>query len=351
MLSRAFLPLLFLVWLLAVAYGSPAADPHPGPRKCAKVRLRREWRDLRVTDKHAFIRAVRCLQSLPAKDTSLPKKITRYEEFVVSHTAVGDAIHGVGQFLPWHRHFVFLYETALREECGYQGPFPFWDWPRDADGIKPLKESPLFDPVTGFGPDGTPGTFTMLPNSDPHVPGSNAFLPPFTSLPWGCVTSGPFANLTLHLGPGRTQNFDHCLTRAIQESLRDLLKTSNINKILAQKDYDSFWNSLDGRPFKVEWALHEGGHVGINGDMTNYYTSPNEPLFYLHHSGLDRLWWKWQHGRPGRLREVGGRSSTLPPFGKVTHSFEISFEDLSPNVTVGEAMDTACEPYCYAYSY
>ena len=115
----------------------------------------------------------------------------------------------------------------------------------------------------------------MLPNSDPHVPGSNAFLPPFTSPPWGCVTSGPFANLTLHLGPGRTQNFDHCLTRAIQESLRDLLKTSNINSILAQKDYDSFWNSLDGRPFKVEWALHEGGHVGINGDMTNYYTSPN----------------------------------------------------------------------------
>ena len=115
----------------------------------------------------------------------------------------------------------------------------------------------------------------MLPNADPRVPGFNASLSPFTPPPWGCVMSGPFANLTLHLGPGRAQNFDHCLTRAVQESVRDLLKTPNINRILGQKDYNSFWNSLDGRPFKLEWALHDGGHLGVGGDMTNYYTSPN----------------------------------------------------------------------------
>ena len=50
---------------------------------------------MKITDKHAFIRAVQCLQSLPAKDATLPQKITRYDEFVVSHTAVADTIHGV----------------------------------------------------------------------------------------------------------------------------------------------------------------------------------------------------------------------------------------------------------------
>ena len=30
-----------------------------------------------------------------------------------------------GQFLPWHRHFLQLYERALREECGYKGRSPY----------------------------------------------------------------------------------------------------------------------------------------------------------------------------------------------------------------------------------
>ncbi|TEB19464.1 Di-copper centre-containing protein [Coprinellus micaceus] len=345
MLGRSLVPFL-LLGLFAAARGSQNAQSYP--KKCTELRLRREWRDLSLRDKHAYIRAVKCLQTLPAKDESLPEKITRYEEFVVSHTGASEGVHGVGQFLPWHRALGFLYETALREECGYKGPFPFWDWPRDADGSKPLKESPLFDAATGFGPDGTPGTYTTLPNADPLPPGFNTSLPPYTPPQWNCVTSGPFANLTLHLGPGKSQNFDHCLTRAVQEEFRYLLQTPNIKNIMSQKDYDSFWNSLDGWPFK-DWALHDGGHFAVSGDLTNYYTSPNEPLFYLHHSGLDRLWWKWQHSKPGRLQEIGGRSSPLPPYGKVTPALQLSFGALAPPITVGRILDTSYEPYCYAY--
>lgn len=33
--------------------------------------------------------------------------------------------HLSGLFLPWHRHFIHLWETALRDECGYKGFLPY----------------------------------------------------------------------------------------------------------------------------------------------------------------------------------------------------------------------------------
>lgn len=33
-------------------------------------------------------------------------------------------IHGNGLFLTWHRYFVWAYEQALRNECGYRGYQP-----------------------------------------------------------------------------------------------------------------------------------------------------------------------------------------------------------------------------------
>lgn len=37
--------------------------------------------------------------------------------------------------------------------------------------------------------------------------------------------------------------------------------------------------------------------------------SPGDPLFYLHHTNLDRLWWQWQAADlPARLEEMGGRN-------------------------------------------
>src|SRR5437899_2739980 len=68
--------------------------------------------------------------------------------------------------------------------------------------------------------------------------------------------------------------------------------------------------------------------------MVNLKLSPGDPIFYLHHAWLDRLWWLWQTQHPEtRLTEVGGvniPASTLPPFLS------------GPNATFIPPIDPAC---------
>lgn len=41
--------------------------------------------------------------------------------------------------------------------------------------------------------------------------------------------------------------------------------------------------------------------------MMNPVSSPGDPLFYLHHAFIDKLWWDWQTVNPGaRLYAIGG---------------------------------------------
>lgn len=43
--------------------------------------------------------------------------------------------------------------------------------------------------------------------------------------------------------------------------------------------------------------------------------SPGEPIFYLHHANLDRLWWEWQQANlTSRLTDMGGRNVPLTSY-------------------------------------
>jgi tyrosinase len=74
-----------------------------------------------------------------------------------------------------------------------------------------------------------------------------------------------------------------------------------LTHITSNADILSFQDSLQGgapgaMPGNIPTlaALHVGGHFSIWGDPGgDVYVSPNEPAFWLHHSGLDRHWWLW----------------------------------------------------------
>jgi len=62
-------------------------------------------------------------------------------------------------------------------------------------------------------------------------------------------------------------------------------------------DDSSFSNSLEG--------VHDDMHVWTGGDMESVPTSAFDPIFFMHHCNVDRMWAKWQ-----KLNPQG--SSTIP---------------------------------------
>lgn len=81
---------------------------------------------LSKTEKKSYIDAVKCLQSKPSKSPAsfAAGAKTRFDDWVAVHLNQTQAIHYTGNFLTWHRYFTWLYEEALRNECGYKGTQP-----------------------------------------------------------------------------------------------------------------------------------------------------------------------------------------------------------------------------------
>jgi tyrosinase len=94
-------------------------------RKCPHLLTRHRER-MAKAERKGYIRAVQCLQTLPSKSDPAwaPAAKSRYDDFVAVHVNQTMFIHGNGLFLTWHRYFVWAYEQALRDECGYNGYQP-----------------------------------------------------------------------------------------------------------------------------------------------------------------------------------------------------------------------------------
>jgi len=248
----------------------------------------------------------------------------------------------VGQFLPWHRYQATLYSRALKEVCGYQGPATFWDWARDGDSGKPLRESPIFDPITGFGGDGVPGTY-ILP-ADPSGIGAISRPEEYK----GCVQDGPFRDslYTVHLGPGNLVT-DHCLVRGINEGWKHAIVSSNVNEQLAKGTFEDFRLAIDSRMN----GIHGVGHVIVGGEMTNVFSAGADPLFYLHHTNLDRHWWLWQQMDPEKRTYAISGPTSVNGTDTVTLDFVMDFPALGANVTIRDVMDSTKEHGCFVYDY
>ncbi|KAF8802282.1 tyrosinase [Phlegmacium glaucopus] len=335
-----------LLWVVfnlngVLAYYSPSTDPSTYP--CKNLLQRREWRTLDATEKNDYINAVKCLQSRPAFEPhSMSGVQTRFDDFQASHIQLADRVHLTGQFLPWHRYFLRIYENALRTECGYKGATPYWDWTQDAEESKSLLDSPVFDPITGFGGTGVPGTYILPEDPD----GTSKFFDRASFV--GCVQDGPFASQVVRLGPGKLIT-DHCLVRGVDDAYKTFLTSRSVALTMKFPSFFDFHVDLEGQPLTPTHRIHDGGHVATGGEMSNFYSSPGDPIFYLHHANLDRIWWNWQQMLPSRLYEISGRSTPDPPYQNVTLEFELEMGNLAPNVTIRNVMDIHSDSNCYTY--
>ncbi|CAG8982280.1 hypothetical protein HYALB_00004514 [Hymenoscyphus albidus] len=337
---------------------------------CTKdnVIVRKEYGDLTTDEKDDYVKSVKCLLGAPSKlsATQYPGAKNRYDDFVVVHINMTMHVHDTANFLHWHRYYIWAYETALRKECGYKGyqPLKYWNWGRYPDPTT----SPIFNgDAHSMGGNGEyvkhAGQGLGLPNT--MVPAGNG---------GGCVKTGPFANMTINLGPlagsmdpalkilnnPRSDGYGYnprCLRRDVNTyfTSRTLTPANIAAHIKSTTAIETFQKSLQ-TDTSAAFSLHTSGHYSIWGDPGgDFFVSPGEPVFWLHHGQVDRHWWIWQNQDPAnRVQQYKGgtvMSQANSPAGKIDDVQTLSV--VAPAGFAGipsrNLVSSTAGPFCYVY--
>lgn len=225
----------------------------------------------------------------------------------------------------------------LSQHCNYKLGTPYWEMARDVGN---LAGAAVFDPQFGFGGDG--------------------------SGPDDCVTTGPFANLTLVFDGDGIAQTPTCLRRKLNPIQFARAAQAEIDICMRSPDWEGVSGCLEN------W-VHIAGHEGVGRVMADALLAPGDPIFFLHHANIDRMWWNWQSaGLPGRLTEIGrpntpseefnsANSWSTPgpewtatsgdngPITTLNHVLWVA-NPLADNVTVASVMDLRSGSSCATYA-
>ncbi|KAG9497468.1 hypothetical protein J7337_010329 [Fusarium musae] len=234
------------------------------------------------------------------------------------------------------------------------------DWTLDSSSIEDFGKSPIFDAKTGFGGNGVFIDISSWTNVTRQVSGRTG---------GGCVTDGPFAKgeFEVHAGPDNSTAYNpRCLARdvAAEYGISKLNQTV-VDWTLGAKDFFEFDQRVQGGVSAESQGYHGGGHLAIGGslgEMGDMYSSPGDPIFWLHHTNVDRLWDKWQRlDWPARKSDISGPDTQYAypydffgdkKYKNITLAYVMDFGNLLPDrryITVEEAMDTQGERLGYTY--
>ncbi|GKY93556.1 hypothetical protein MPSEU_000323000 [Mayamaea pseudoterrestris] len=216
--------------------------------------VRRAWHDTSCEDRAAYLRAVELLYKLPATNAL---NIPNYFDFVRMHNNANNSIvaHGAldGPFLPWHRWYLWKYEQALQHVSGTCLTVPYWDW-TSIQGNATVFQAATF---------GT--TRTGISRVD------------------GCVIEG----IASKNGFWTSTVKGGCLKRTFTAKYANFSTETDIARLIM--NFPSFGRGLSGFSNNLQGAIHGVVHNWVGGHMMSM-TSPDDPLFMLHHANVDRIW-------------------------------------------------------------
>lgn len=347
----------FLLVSLSILLPSPLAHPVDYARRdetCSleTAAVRKEWGSLTTFERSNYIDAVICAQNMPSQ-LNLAATKSRYDDFAATHINVTRSIHNNGVFFHWHRHFVYLWESFLRDECGCEGYQPYWNWALWPD----LAASPLFDgSMTSLGGDGEP-----IPDRQPTVLG-NTVLPVGNG--GGCVMSGPFVDTTVTMGPfpfsdlrtGLPSNWSdynpRCLERDLNNFGYQFTNQTMIDLALKQPEIGALTDFVNGGVAGQQLGPHSGGHFAVGPLMFDTFASPFDPAFFVHHAMLDKLWLDWQEiDFVERQFQYNGTSTIFNGAStpSVTNETDLFFLSIGGPMKVKDVVSTRSVTYCYIY--
>lgn len=201
----------------------------------------------------------------PAEQTDYQGTITQliqsgaYGALVAIH---GDMSHdqhgsmgptGAERFLPWHRDFLTRLEAQM-QALTPNSFIPYWDWTQDR---------------------GVPAWI-------------GSFVPLVTV-------------------PGRRHPIH--VRRSLGRHGR-LPSSAEVNALIQHTNlsYDAFTTLLEG--------FHNDVHNWVGGTMANIMISPADPVFWMHHAQVDRIWSLWQANpaNAGKHPTLTGADAILDPW-------------------------------------
>ena len=285
--------------------------------------IRKSVRALSDAEKSDFVNAVLSLKGEPSK--SIPN-VNTYDTYVVWHVrAMANATswidddptdpsptrrnsaHRGPAFLPWHREFLRRFEADLQRVSGKPDlGLPYWDWenshtfPTFLSGDGTLLEATDQEPIVYF----------MAVNDGPfrlnrEAPTNGWLAVDGTGTPVGPLQRAFGVAEVSQRDPNTgDQVFDPAGQRVLVPATLPDLKQVQHALSIAEYDADPWDESPDLESFRnvlEGWwrgpRLHNLVHVWVGGSM-GPGTSPNDPVFFLHHCNVDRLWADWQSKHP-----------------------------------------------------
>ncbi len=176
--------------------------------------------------------------------------------------------HGTPGFLTWHRAYMRAFEKAL--QCvNSDVMLPFWDW---SSG-----------PTTGVPAACASPTYVNRSGATVSNP----------------LYSGPIAAAA---GGGTTARGAGIAGTSFAGA------ATSAQTALSSATYASFQNALNGP--------HGSVHVFTGGNMSSVSFAGFDPIFFLHHCNVDRLWWNWQQAHPGAAVPASELTHDLDPFNQ-----------------------------------
>jgi len=261
---------------------------------------------------------------------------------VVRRKFWGKCQHGTWFFLPWHRMYLGYFERIVRAAVVKLGgpsdwTLPYWNY---SDTSNPTARAlpPAFREKKL--PDGAPNPLYTIDGIDVlRAPGVNAgklaVLPPADVAISGCLAEtffSPKSDVTTgdlgFGGPATAANHDGTVFGP------DSVETRPHNAV--HVDVGGQWT--------------QGGKT-FDGWMIDPDTAALDPIFWVHHANIDRLWSVWKdldpaHANPSGSVNVHGKSISWAT------AVKFAFHDETGAVvslTPGQMVDTRAKPFFYDY--
>ncbi len=227
-------------------------------------------------------------------------------------TAWNQCEHGSYFFFSWHRMYLYFFERILRAAANDPNlALPYWNW---NDASQRALPQPFWQPQTG----------------------NSLFIPDSYTEPNGSVLMG--RPHSVNTGTGVLSNGVVDFSVAFTDTNFESPTGSGLSfggQVASSTQFNFPHGDLESQP-------HDIVHGTLSGLMGDPDTAAEDPIFWLHHANIDRLWSRW-------IAQGGGRQDPISDSAWMNTTFTFYDENGSEVKMSGQQIINTVSQLGYRY--